>query len=158
MALTIDRDGREDDTLAFFSRLPSKIGATMADKFSAEILQFIDQHIESLAQLEILLLLRKDVERQWDAEEIAKALYITPEMAGLLLADVGRRGFAKVVSPSQARYSYQSPDANADRLMGELASIYQDRRVAVISLIYSKPINKVQTFADAFRLRKEDLP
>ncbi|MEX2316737.1 MAG: hypothetical protein WD669_06270 [Pirellulales bacterium] len=130
----------------------------MADEFPAEILQFIDQNIESIAQLEALLLLHKDSQRQWSADEIAKALYITRDMADSLLVDMGRRGFARLVLPADARYSYQPRDADADRRIGQLASIYQDRRVAVISLIYSRPINKVQTFADAFRLRKEDSP
>jgi hypothetical protein len=128
----------------------------MADEISAEILQFINQHIESLAQLEALLLLKKNPAQQWDADGIAKALYITPEMAGQLLSDLNRRGFVKALPQPGLRYSYQPADANADRLLGELDSIYQVRRVAVISLIYSRPSNKVQTFADAFRLRKED--
>jgi hypothetical protein len=130
----------------------------MSSEFPAEIAQFIDQQIESLAQLEALLLLRGEPERVWDATEIAKALYITPDMAGSLLADLARRGYAKVVPPSDARYSYRAMDAHVDRLIDQLASVYQDRRVAVISMIYSKPLNKVQTFADAFRLRKENPP
>jgi hypothetical protein len=127
----------------------------MADGIPAEILQFIDQHIESLAQLEGLLLLRADPGREWDTREIAKALYIPAEMAVSLLAEMGRRGFVKVIAKPGAHYSYRAPDADTDRLLGELGKIYQDRRVAVISQIYSKPLNKVQTFADAFRLRKE---
>jgi hypothetical protein len=45
-----------------------------------------------------------------------------------------------------------------DDLLGELARHYQERRVAVITEIYSNPVKKVQTFADAFRLRREDQP
>jgi hypothetical protein len=32
------------------------------------------------------------------------------------------------------------------------------RRVTVINSIYSKPIDKIRTFADAFRLRKDEDP
>lgn len=130
----------------------------MSNEFPAEIAQFIDQQIESLAQLEALLLLRREPERVWTVEDIAKTLYITPEMASTLLADMARHGYAKVVPPSDARYSYRAVDAHVDRLIEQLACVYQDRRVAVISMIYSKPLNKVQTFADAFRLRKENPP
>jgi len=128
----------------------------MTDEFPAGIAQFIDQQIESLAQLEAIILLRKDPARYWTSEEIAKALYITPDMAGLLLAEMARRGFARVESETPARFAYGPHDSPTDRLVGELASLYHDRPVAVISLIYSKPLNKVQTFADAFRLRKEN--
>jgi hypothetical protein len=128
----------------------------MPEKIPPEILQFIDQNIESIAQLEALLLLQQDPQRAWDAEEIAKALYITPEMASSLLADMGKRGFAQVVPPSRARYAYRTSSSETDQLVNQLAAVYHDRRVAVTSLIYSRPLNKVQTFADAFRLRKED--
>jgi hypothetical protein len=133
-----------------------RIFGPMSDEFPAEIAQIIDQQIESLAQLEALLLLRKDPARYWTSEEIAKALYITPEMASLLLADMARRGLARTESQSAARFAYRPHDSETDRIVSELASLYQERRVAVISLIYSKPLNKVQTFADAFRLRKEN--
>jgi hypothetical protein len=129
----------------------------MADDFSADVRQYIDQHIESLAQLEALLLLRREPERTWDAADAAKALYILPEQAGTLLADLSRRGFAAAIDANATKYRYQAA-ADVDRVIGELAQAYQDRRVAVISQIYSKPLNKVQTFAEAFRLRKEDSP
>jgi DNA-binding MarR family transcriptional regulator len=128
----------------------------MADEFPARIAQFIDQHIESLAQLEALLLLRKQPERAWDIAEIAKSLYITAEMASSLLADMERRGWAQTAPGAPLRYCYRSQGGEADQLIDELASIYHERRVAVISQIYSKPLNKVQTFADAFRLRREE--
>jgi hypothetical protein len=128
------------------------------DDFPIDVRQFIDQNIESLAQLEALLLLRKDPQRSWDAAEMAQALYVPVEMAQALLAEFGRRQFAKVMPISDVRYTYNIVDAKLDDLIGRVAAEYQERRVGVISLIYSKPLNKVQTFADAFRLRKETPP
>jgi hypothetical protein len=130
----------------------------MTDEFSPHFRQFIDQNIQSVAQLEALILLRRESQRDWNAEEIGRALYIPPDLAATLLADFGRRGLAKVVVQPNVRYTYQIADAGVDQLISEIASAYQDRRVALISLIYSKPLNKVQTFADAFRLRKETPP
>jgi hypothetical protein len=129
----------------------------MANEFSADIKQFIDQNIESLAQLETLLLLRRVPERGWDASEIAKTLYVPQELAAALLTDLCRRGLVKVTSPAGKSYAYSAAE-RVDKLVLEVAVAYQDRPVAIISLIYSKPLNKVQTFADAFRLRKEGLP
>lgn len=130
----------------------------MADEFSADIKQFIDRNIESVAQLEALLLLRQDPQRGWSALEIGKALYAPEELAGTLLTDFCRNGLVKVNVPAVELYSYAVADAAVDKLISEIAAAYQDRRVAIISLIYSKPLNKVQTFADAFRLRKEESP
>jgi hypothetical protein len=128
----------------------------MSDEFPVELRQFIAQNIESLAQLEALLLLRSDPQRAWGPAELAQQLYITPEMCQALLADLQRRGFVQCSGDGRCRYQARDPDA--DRLLGDLAALYQLRRVAVITEIYSKPVTKVQTFADAFRLRPEDKP
>jgi hypothetical protein len=123
----------------------------MNDDSVITVLEFIEQNVESLAQLEALLLLHRDRMRMWTADELAKALYLAQEMAIALLQDLARRGFA---SEASAVYQYRTKDASSDLTIDQLAQAYQERRVAVITKIYSKPLNKVQTFADAFRLRK----
>ncbi len=87
--------------------------------------------------------------------EIAKVLYIPEELAAGLLTDFAKRGFVRVFSAGGAHYSYQTINTETDELIDRLSACYRERRVAMISLIYSKPMNKVQTFAEAFRLRKE---
>jgi hypothetical protein len=125
----------------------------MSDDFPAELKQFIAQHVESLAQLEALLILRQDPLARWQATELAKRLYITPEMCEAILANLRQHGFAELAAEG---YYYQAKSAEADRTLADLCTMYQQRRVAVITEIYSKPVSKVQTFADAFRLRREE--
>lgn len=126
----------------------------MSDDFPAELRAFIAQHIESLAQLEALLRLRKDREQSWDAAGLAREIYITEDMAAGIVADLERRGFVeRAPDPPTFRYVPANPDF--DRLLDQLETLYQQRRVAVITEIYSNPTKKVQTFADAFRLRRD---
>lgn len=126
----------------------------MVEGFTPELEQFIAQHIESLAQLEALLLMRQDPQRQWNCAELSRLLYITSEMCNGLVGELVQKGF--VVRSSEADcFEYRPASPDLDRLLGELAAIYQDRRVAVITMIYSRPQKKVQTFADAFRLRQD---
>ena len=126
----------------------------MTDDFPLELKQFIAQHVESLAQLEALLILRQDSQTPWKSGNLCKRLYISPDMCEGILVDLIRRGFAE--RTAEGAVQYRPPSDDADRLLAGLAAIYQERRVAVITEIYSKPVNKVQTFADAFRLRKEE--
>ena len=128
----------------------------MPDDFPAELQQFVEQHIESLAELEAVLLLREDPTRTWTPAQVAKVLYTMTEMCASQLADLARRGLLEHSTSPEAGYRYRPASVELDRLVGDLAAIYQQRRVAVITLIYSKPVNKVQSFADAFRLRRED--
>jgi hypothetical protein len=127
----------------------------VSNDFPHELKQFLALHIESLAQLETLLVLERDPQRQWTTDELARELYITAEMCRGICADlVNRRLVASGDSPD--RYRYAPADPSVDMLVGELAQLYRERRVAVITAIYSGPVNKVQTFADAFRLRREE--
>jgi hypothetical protein len=125
----------------------------MSDDFPLELKQFIALHVESLAQLEALLILRQDPGVRWNSADLAKRLYITPDMCEALLVNLRQRGF---IDHAADGFYYQPRLPEADRILADLGAMYQQRRVAVITEIYSKPVTKVQTFADAFRLRKEE--
>jgi hypothetical protein len=43
-----------------------------------------------------------------------------------------------------------------DAAVAQLARDYAERRVTIITLIFSKPVDKLRSFADAFRLRKDN--
>ena len=128
-----------------------------SDLFPAELRGFIAQHVESLAQLEALLLLRGEPSQEWDVAELARRLYISDAMCQGILAELERRGFL-ARNAAGDRFHYACADAQLDQLLAQLATFYQDRRVAVITEIYSNPVKKVQTFADACRLRRLDEP
>lgn len=116
--------------------------------------RFLAEKIRSVSQLEMLLLVRSAPDRAWSADEICRALYIAPEMCIEQLEQLRASGlFATGTAPGQYQYAPQDP-ALADT-MAELAVMYHQRRVTVITAIYSEPTDKIRTFADAFRLRKE---
>jgi DNA-binding MarR family transcriptional regulator len=127
----------------------------MATDFPAEIEQFIGQHVESLAQLETLLLLRREPGRSWTGADLSRQLYVTPDVCTSIITDLERRGFVLRDAANADLVRYRSAGDVTDQLIDQLASLYHQRRVAVITQIYSKPVKKVQTFADAFRLRRE---
>ena len=119
--------------------------------FPGDVRQFIADHIHSLAQLEVLLLLHGAPEREWQPSEVGTALYTPPEMAGAQLQDLCTRGLIGCVND---RYRYLNTH-KFDEVIGKVAELYKERRVTMITLIYSKPVDKVRTFADAFRFRKD---
>jgi hypothetical protein len=125
------------------------------EPFSPAVEKFIAQHIESLAQLESLLLMRAERDRAWTCDDLTKRLYLRAEDCASILLNLESRGFVRRNAADAAQFQYHSQDPAVDALVDQLAATYQERRVAVITQIYSKPIDKVQTFADAFRFRKE---
>ena len=58
-----------------------------------EITAFLLTHIDSIAQLEALLLLRASPRLEWSAETVAKRLYIPPRQRPLCWAACIRMGF-----------------------------------------------------------------
>lgn len=111
----------------------------------------IAAEIHSVLELESLLLLYSHPERQWIPEEAARELGINLDWARRELERLASRGFA-LTEAGRYRYAALGPLHLA---VAGLAEAYAQRRVTVIELIYSKPADPVQSFADAFRLRKE---
>jgi hypothetical protein len=112
-------------------------------------------HIDSIEKLEVLLLLRTRVEREWTASETALELRITEASAAVRLEDLTASTLLVSDRGAPARYRY-SPSSTEDvRSVAELAMAYAERRVSVITFVFTKPQNHVQGFANAFLLRKK---
>jgi hypothetical protein len=121
-----------------------------------DVRRFIAGNISSVAQLEVLLLLRAEREREWTADEVSRALYAAEGGMAGQLHDLVSKGLAYLTQAPDARFRYRpNADDPLDDVVARLANLYKERRVAVISLIYSEPVDKARSFADAFRLRKD---
>jgi hypothetical protein len=118
------------------------------------IRRFIADSINSVAQLEVLLLLKQDPQRAWNAEEVARSLYTGETLIAAHLADWAARELVAPLPDQPGFYRYAPSSTALAELVDHLAEAYKVRRVSVITEIYSQPVDKVRTFADAFRLRK----
>ncbi|WP_434386081.1 hypothetical protein [Melittangium boletus] len=116
--------------------------------------RFIAEHIESVEQLEILLLLFRHPERTWNADETSRELRISELSAGERLVDLARDTRVVRSENGGRDYRYAPEDAERDEAVRGLVSAYAERRVTVINLIFSKPTDKISTFANAFRFWK----
>jgi hypothetical protein len=65
------------------------------------------------------------------------------------------RGLCQQVAASPAGYQFAPAKPEWEQLTRDLAAVYKERRLTIIDLIYAGPAEKFQSFADAFRLRKE---
>lgn len=121
-----------------------------------EVRQFIVRSISSVTQLETLLLLRDNREREWTVDEISRTLCATARGMTDQLNALVAEGLVCTTNSPESQYRYRpTAGERLDALVAQLAELYQQRRVAVISLIYSEPLNKARSFADAFRIRKD---
>lgn len=136
----------------------------MAQEIANVVQQFLWRAVDSIMQLEALLLLRSQPQREWSSEEIAAELRVDPAGARQQVIPLVQKGLIKASSET---FSYGARSAEEDALVGEIARLYAERRVTIISLVYSRPAGETaarkapdaaQRFADAFRLRPPEKP
>ena len=117
----------------------------------APVRRFIAGHIESVGQLEVLLLLRAAADKEWTTDEVARAGVTQPASAAGWLEQLSADG---LLDGSDCRYRYSPPTPAVERAIDDLAESYAKYRVAVIGLIFSKPSEHVRNFPEAFRVRR----
>jgi len=117
------------------------------------IARFIREHIHSVLQLEMLLLLR---ERggEWTPTALAAELRITDQSSDFRLRDLALRGFLVQVPETKA-YRYAPRSEELDALVAELDECYARTRYTVINLIFSVPGDSARSLAEAFRIRRK---
>jgi hypothetical protein len=119
-----------------------------------DVERFIADHVDNLEQLEILLLLRSQPARDFDPREVTAELRLGPESAPERLAAMAASGFL-ATSGEPPRYRFAPDSAEKARVMGEVARCYAERRVTVITRIFSPRSDSLRSFADAFKLRRK---
>lgn len=118
-------------------------------------LQFIRERITSVAQLELLLLLRTTSGRSWSAAELGRELRVQESWAAAELQELcDQRLLIKVAAP-EPRYEYRPATAELEEAVTAVAQAYLLHRVSVIETVYSRSTETIRAFADAFKLRKE---
>lgn len=123
----------------------------------ADVSRLLATHIDSVEQLEVLLLLRTAPERGWTAAEASGELRTEPDSVTARLRDLEARGFVTADGSGPARlYRYRPATPDLARAVDGLADAYASRKVTVIGLIFSKPSKAVLSFSDAFRLRRDE--
>jgi hypothetical protein len=123
----------------------------MVEEFIAgDIRDFLLEHIDTVAELEALLLRRHGGEA-WTVQRLADRLYIDPPAAEEILARLVRHG---LFAEAGGAFRYAPDDGKRRELIDRLAATYTRFLVPVSRIIHTKP-GRIQKFADAFRFRKD---
>jgi hypothetical protein len=121
------------------------------DPVPGDLRDFIVRYIDSIAQLEALMLLRATSAEEWTPAEVAARLYTSEQDAAEVLARLCDDGLA-VCHEGNYRFGCESPDLGA--LVDRLAEAYSQQLIPVTNMIHAKP-RRIRQFADAFKFRKD---
>lgn len=104
---------------------------------AADVGNFIARCIDSVPQLEGLLLLWKSAPQRWSEAEIAARIYVTQQVARQVVHDLEHHGFIIRSGDSSETFIFNS-NSEVAPLMPALARTYCSRLVAVTRLIHAK--------------------
>jgi hypothetical protein len=123
----------------------------LADLIPEDLRDFILRHIDSIAQLEALLLLRRNLSEAWTAEVGARRLYISEAEATNALDQLCESG---LLTCDEGRYRFDPQSDEQRQMVERLAESYSRHLIPVPNLIHGKP-RRLREFSDAFKIRKE---
>ncbi len=113
------------------------------------LVQALTQRVDSVTQLDVLLLVYAGRGRVWSAPDVAIELRIGADWAQQHLDALARRG---LLARDHTRY-VPTPQPDLGPAVGELARLYRTHPVSIITAIY-RPDKRLEDFAAAFRIRK----
>ena len=116
------------------------------------MLSFVDRHIESVEHLEILLLLAAQ-ERSWTGAEIFQKIQSSQASVDQRLESLVAAGL--LAKDDNGQFRFAPKDEDTRKVVKDLAEAYRTRRVRIIEAIYTRKTDAVQSFADAFKFRKD---
>lgn len=123
----------------------------MADTDVPEhVRDFILKHIDSVAQIEALLLIRSQRQREWSLSQISARLYIAEPDAKDALAGLCAAG---LLDRDNDLYRSDASSPENSELVEQLLSAYTRHLITVTKIIHAKP-RRIRSFAEAFRFRK----
>lgn len=109
-----------------------------------------------MEHVELLLAMASDENLRINAADAARLIHASPETAAKRLGDLENAGIVGKDSVDSKRYRYAPRSAQLRAAVLELSTMYQQRPVTLVRAIYERPASPVLSFAEAFRLRKED--
>jgi len=113
-----------------------------------DVRDFILQHIDSVAHLEALLLLRGEPHEKWDVGTTARRLYMAEAEIAELLERLREDG---LISGGDGSYRYDCASGQQRNVVDRLAAIYARHLISVTNVIHGKP--RMRRFVDAFKFR-----
>ncbi len=117
------------------------------------VIRDVDQYVDSLDALEVVMLLFRERQRTWTADDVVRELRISGRVARRELDRMRSRG---VASEADGAYRFDSTDVDKAAAIARIAAAYGARRVELINYVASQTLKRIQSIADAFKLKKDE--
>lgn len=116
------------------------------------VLDFAASSFNSVWSLELLLVLKRDPDRSWEAGELIRELRSSQVVVAGALANLLSAGL--VVEHENGRYRYQTSPGRMEELIDALQIVYDTKPTAVVRAIVATSNRKLKLLSDAFRFKE----
>ena len=124
------------------------------EELPEDVVRFIDDYVDTVPQLEALLLIWETAPRPWSAAPLAARVYVPPDEARRILQHLERARLV-VADPAGGDGFVFAADHPESALIVHVARVYRSQLVRVAAMIHSKGSPAVREFARAFKIKRE---
>jgi hypothetical protein len=119
------------------------------------VLQFVLKRIDTVAELETLLIMSAEETRHWSVDEIAARIYVAKPSAAAVLHTLQTH---RLISADEAGTLFRFCPASEEerQTIAQIAMAYRAHLIPIATLIHRKASGSVQEFARAFSLKKDE--
>jgi hypothetical protein len=119
---------------------------------TGDLLAFVQASFRSVWSLELLLALYREPERSWSRADLVAELRSSEAVVSQSVDSLMAAGL--IVLGEDGSVAYRPAGREEDALIAELADVYRRKPSTVRRAIVQSSSDKLQTFADAFKVRK----
>lgn len=125
-------------------------------KVPEEIRSFVYKYVTSLEQLEILFFLYNRFNKEYNAEMINQEIRSNVLSIEDKLENLFNKDLIVLKDSKEKIYQYDPKNNKLDNLVKNVYLFYKNNYHTVVSLIYSKPMENILSFADSFKVINHD--
>jgi DNA-binding IclR family transcriptional regulator len=125
----------------------------VSDRLPAEVEDFVARVIDSIHQVELLMLLRRTPDRWWTTEQLARELRQSPTIVSADLVGLRAHGLVACQSQVPTTYRFEPGSVRAHAGVESLAAAYTESPLLLGKAIANRS-ETVAKFSEAFRPRR----
>jgi hypothetical protein len=125
------------------------------DGLPSDVVHFVNDSIDSIEQLELLVMLIDSSHRYWDAASAGRALGVNPWTTQRDLERLATRNLLAVNLGNEVSYRFEPGSPRLRTTSEVFAAAYRNNPRALFRLVAERQTRAVRDFADAFRFRRK---
>ena len=125
------------------------------DSLPSDVVQFVNDNVDSIEQLELFVMLIESSNRWWDAVSAGRALGINPGTTQRDLERLATCNLLAVNLGNDVSYRFEPGSPSLHATIEAFAAAYRKNPSALFRLAAEKQTRAIRDFADAFRIRRK---